>query len=284
MGGRGSLYMNFYNPHDTGDDLDFISASAEFDLDTEKEYNGKTAKLKEKHIHIKQSTDNLPEEIFKPNVNKIDHLSRKYLDTAELLKNTDKELAIRSAKMKQSTRACYLFNNTEFNDVEIILNNDIQKTNRKNLENSVQNVINTGHWVSVDKSELVNKSITHEFGHHVQRVLMELDKQTPDGEEKYNKLLTDLYTAKSNKDRELISSEYAENYATQYFKEIQRIERKQFNHTTTADMLSGYSKKSNMEAFAELFAKTNCNKQKDTLSQAMDIFLNKKMTVKGKPI
>ncbi len=282
MGGRGSLYLNFYNPnHNSMPNLDIanIISTQDQDKDTLKEYNGKTEKLRNKKIFIKESTDLIPENIFKPNINKIDHLTRKYLDSTQILKNQNKQMSIRSIKLNNLTTACYISNNHNLNNLQIILNDKIKHTKKSSLETNVQKIIDRGYWVKTDKKELVNQAITHEFGHHIQRVLMELDKTTSSGRERYNNYLEDVKKAKTKSQIKNLGNKFFEDYATEYFKAIQRIERKEFNHITTHDELSGYSTESNSEAFAELFAKANCTKDKDTLSKSMDLFLSKKMKV-----
>ena len=54
MGGRGSCYLNFYDSSkSTSGDVDLfdIMEGMEEDKDTNKEYNGKTEKLKQKRIY-----------------------------------------------------------------------------------------------------------------------------------------------------------------------------------------------------------------------------------------
>lgn len=281
MGGRGSCYLN-YNNNDYNDEvlLNDIFNNAENDEDTLKEHNGKTQKLKDKNIHIKQSTDHIEEEVLMPNINKVDSLTRKYIETSNILDKKQTELAIRSDVLKGDAVACFI-GSADFSSLQIILKKDLSFANRERAEAISQNEIDTGFWSKSDKNEIINHSITHEFGHYVQRVLMEKDKQTKEGKEKYAQVMEEYYNAKSYAEREKILKTYSEDYATKFFKEIQRIHRKKFGKEDENE-ISEYGRRSNTEAFAELFANLNTTKKPYKLSLAMEEFLKEHTTVKGK--
>lgn len=284
MGGRGSCYLNYNNPNnDDNQILSDLLDNADNDKDTLKEYNGKTQKLKDKNIHIKESTDHLPEDVFIPNIRKIDSLTRKYLDTSDILENKQEQLSIRSDKLKSGTVACFISDSTNFSSLQIVLNKDLTFANRERVEKMTSEQIDSGFWSTSDKNELVNHTLTHEFGHYVQKVIMEKEKETPKGKERYNKMSEALSNTNNINEKNLILQTYSEDCATRYFKEIQRIHRKKFGKENEND-ISRYARKSNSEAFAELFANLNTSKNPNKLSQAMLIFLEKNMTVKGKKI
>ena len=282
MGGRGSCYLNFYDiSKSTSGDIDLfdILEGAEEDKDTEKEYNGKTEKLKQKNIHIKESTDKIPEEIFLPNVYKIDSLTRKYTDTTKILGKNEKELAIRSGKMPSNYVAAFFHDGTKFDNLQIVFNKDLTFSNKSRTEEAVKTQIENGNWIKCDKDEYINQTITHEFGHYVQKVLMQIELNTKIGREKYKQFKNEFKKA-TNKEKEALVRKYSEDYAQKYFKSIQRIHRKNFGKENIDDV-SRYGKTNNREAFAELFANLNCSKEPSTLGKATEIFLAKKMSVKN---
>ena len=283
MGGRGSCYLNFYDiSKSTSGDIDLfdILEGAEEDKDTDKEYNGKTEKLKQKNIHIKESTDKIPEEIFLPNVYKIDSLTRKYSDTTKLLGKEEKELAIRADKMPSNYAAAFFHDGTKFDNLQIVFNKDLTFSNKDIIEKRSEILINKGEWIKCDKEEYVNQTVTHEFGHYVQKVLMQKDLNTKQGRIRYDKYIDELSKATNIKERQLIVKKYSEEYATKFFKSIQRIHRKHFGKENINN-LSEYGKTNNREAFAELFTNLNCSKEPSTLGKATEIFLAKKMSVKN---
>lgn len=251
------------------------------DKDTLKEYNGKTQKLKDKNIHIKESTDHLPEDVFIPNIRKIDSLTRKYLDTSDILENKQEQLSIRSDKLKSSTVACFISDSTNFSSLQIVLNKDLTFANRERVEKMTSEQIDSGYWSKSDKNELVNHTLTHEFGHYVQRILMEKEKETQNGKERYNQVMEEYTKAKTTKERQFVLKTYSEDCATRYFKQIQRIHRQIFGKEDEKE-ISEYGKRSNTEAFAELFANLSTSKNPSNMSKSMKLFLEKNMTVKGK--
>ena len=282
MGGRGSCYLNFYDSSkSTSGDVDLfdIMEGMKEDKDTNKEYNGKTKKLKQKNIHIKESTDKIPEEIFVPNVSKIDSLTRKYSDTAKLLGKEEKELAIRADKMPSNFAALFLHAGAKFDDLQIVLNQDLKFSNRYLIEKRSETLIDNGEWIKCDKEEYINQTITHEFGHYVQKVLMQKELNTKKGREKYEQFKNELKKVPLSEQRNL-ARQYSEDYAEKYFKSIQRIHRKYFGKENIKD-ISNYGETNNREAFAELFTNLNCSKEPSTLGKATEIFLAKKMSVKN---
>lgn len=282
MGGRGSCYLNFYDSSkSTSGDVDLfdIMEGMKEDKDTNKEYNGKTKKLKQKNIHIKESTDKIPEEIFVPNVSKIDSLTRKYSDTAKLLGKEEKELAIRADKMPSNFAALFLHAGAKFDDLQIVLNQDLKFSNRYLIEKRSETLIDNGEWIKCDKEEYINQTITHEFGHYVQKVLMQKELNTKKGREKYEQFKNELKKVPLSEQRNL-ARQYSEEYAEKYFKSIQRIHRKYFGKENIKD-ISNYGETNNREAFAELFTNLNCSKEPSTLGKATEIFLAKKMSVKN---
>lgn len=283
MGGRGSCYLNFNNSNNsTAGDVDITSIleNTNEDKDTLKEYNGKTEKLKNKNIHIKESTDNLPEDVFIPNIKKIDHLTRKYVETSNILKAKNQEMAVRSDRLATYTEACFISSGTDFSSLQIVLNKDLKHSNRKRVEENTQSQIDSGYWMKSDKDQLVNQTITHEFGHYVQRVLMEKDKQTKNGNKEYSDFINNIKNCTTPKQVSKLVRTYSEYKATKYFKQIQRIHRKEFGKESIED-ISRYGRESNREAFAELFANLNTCKNPTSLAKSMSIFLDKNFIVKG---
>ena len=273
MGGRGSCYLNFNNPNDSsGADFNFDIGNPNDEEDTQKEYNGKTEKLLNKNIHIKVSTDKIPEDIFIPNIKKVDSLSRKYKTTANILQNTNQDLNIRAHKMPTQVQACFSSNAMEFNNLQIVLNKDLTIANKKAVENTVQEQIDSGFWTKSDKKELINHTPTHEYGHYIQKILMEQDSKTEEG-----KKIKEDYLQKyaKSKNKRLIAQSYSEECATKYFKQIQKINRREFGKESPND-ISRYGTTNNRECFAELFANANTTSKPNNLSKSLEIFLKER--------
>ena len=187
MGGRGGFFKSFqyeksgdYSPFE---DMIYKGEEENFekDEDTKLEHNGITKKLLDKNIHIKQSTDNFNSNVLIPNIDKVDKLSSKYLDTSRILKKNDKEFSVRADVLSNGTEACFRSYANSLSKMRIVLNRDNRLSTIDNIENRVKSNIEAKHWVKCDKENLVSHTITHEFGHYVQRVLMEREKHTKKG-------------------------------------------------------------------------------------------------------
>ena len=285
MGGRGGYFSKYDSGMSSGN-FDFLNddfndaenENFEEDKDTLKEYEGRTKILVNKNIHIKQSTDDIPEEIFVPNIDKINELTRKYLRTSKILKENNQELAVRADRLKDKTVAYFKSNPNDLTKMRIVLNQDIKFTTRKNLENIAQSSIDTGYWVNCDKEELVNQTITHEFGHYVQRVLMERDRNSYLGKKRYDEYQQKIKSATAPEQVKKIVYDYYNDYARKYLSSIDNIQYKKFNKRFNPKTdTSEYGQSNYCETFAETFAELNGNKNPNTLAKAMGILLNKKI-------
>lgn len=283
MGGRSSAYISYENPSgSSGVDLGImsdISDSIDDDKDTKLPHSGWTQKLKDKNIHIKESTDKISEQILVPNAMKIHELSQKYGKSTKELKEQKQELRVRSHTMEGSVEAMFSSSPTNFENLQIVYNSDIRYMTKERLETQTQNQIASNFWTHSDKDELVNHTISHEYGHFIQRVLMERDiRSNKQDKERREKLLDDLgKTSKSKSKSYKIIQEYAEEYATKYIKAVQRVCRKNFGRDYEQKPLSDYSRESNREYFAEIFCNSETNKNPDDIGKAMKIYLNKKL-------
>lgn len=280
MGGRGSAYISYKNSNSSsGVDIGLMSDiidTTQDDLDTKLPHKGYTQKLKDKHIHIKQSTDNIDEAIMVPNANKVQELTNKYTKTTKTLQKNDEQLRIRSSTLSDNVAAAFISSPVEFKNLQVVYNKDIQFMNKERLEKHTQNEIDSKFWTKSD--DLVNHTITHEYGHYIQRVLMERDiaKHNEDKARK-QKLLSDIDLSKSASKTQRLIQEYSEEYATKYIKSVQRICRKNFGRDYEKDTLSKYSEASNREYFAEMFCNAETNINPDDIGKAMKIYLNKKL-------
>lgn len=282
MGGRGSAYISYKNSNsssgvDIGLMADIID-TMEDDPDTKLPHKGYTQSLKDKHIHIKKSTDNIDEAIVVPNANKVQELTNKYTKTTKTLQKNDEQLRIRSSKLSSNVSAAFISSQTEFKNLQVVYNQDIQFMNKERLERQTQKQIDSGFWTKSDNEDLVNHTITHEYGHYVQRILMERDiTQHNEDKARRNELIEDIKKSKSTSNTQKLIQEYSEEYATKYIKSVQKICRKNFGRDYETKILSRYGTESNREYFAEIFCNAETNTNPDDIGKAMQIFLNKKL-------
>lgn len=283
MGGRGSAFVNYYNESDSsGVDLAIlgdIMDSMDSDEDTKLPHSGYTDLLKQKNVHIKESTDNISEKIIVPNATKIHNLINEYTKTSKELKRSDEELRVRADKMPSNTEAMFVHSPVEFNDLQMVYNADAKYLTRERLERNTQEQIDHQYWTKSDNDELVNHTITHEYGHFVQRVLMEREIRTDKtAKARHERLLEDLEKANGNngKIQRLLQS-YSEECATRYIKGVQRVCRKNFGRDYEKTILSRYGATNNREYFAEIFCNAETNKNPNDIGKAMKIYLKKRL-------
>lgn len=280
MGGRGSAYISYKNSNsssgvDIGLMADIID-TMEDDPDTKLPHKGYTQTLKDKHIHIKKSTDNIDEAIMVPNANKVQELTNKYTKTTKTLQKNDEQLRIRSSTLSNNVAAAFISSPVEFKNLQVVYNKDIQFMNKERLEQHTKNEIDSKFWTKSD--DLVNHTITHEYGHYIQRVLMERDiAQHNEDKARKQKLLSDIDQSKSQIKTQKLIQEYSEEYATKYIKSVQKVCRKNFGRDYEKETLSRYSETSNREYFAEIFCNAETNTNPDDIGKAMKIYLSKKL-------
>lgn len=280
MGGRGSAYISYKNSNsssgvDIGLMADIID-SMEDDPDTKLPHKGYTQKLKDKNIHIKKSTDNISEQILVPNAIKVNELTNKYTRTTKTLQRTNEQLRIRSNKLSNNVSAAFISSQTDFENLQVVYNKDIQYMNKDRLEKLTQDQIQSKYWTKSD--DLINHTITHEYGHYIQRVLMERDvRKNKEDKARRQKLLADIDQSKSTGKTQSLIQEYSEEYATKYIKKVQRICRKNFGRDYEKKVLSRYGTECNREYFAEIFCNAETNTNPDDIGKAMKIYLNKKL-------
>lgn len=283
MGGRGSAFVNYYNSSDSsGVDLailDDIIDNMDSDEDTKLPHSGYTDLLKRKNVHIKESTDKISEKIIVPNATKIHNLINEYTKTSKELKRSDEELRVRADKMQGNVEAMFVHSPVEFNNLQMVYNSDAKYLTRERLEKNTQEQIDQQYWTKSDKDELVNHTITHEYGHFVQRVLMEREvRSDKNAKARYEKLLTDINVnrGKKNKIQKLVQV-YDEECATRYIKAVQRVCRKNFGRDYESVKLSEYGETNNREYFAEIFCNAETNRNPDDIGKAMKIYLKKRL-------
>lgn len=280
MGGRGSKFISYQNSNsNSGVEIGIISDildNLDEDVDTKLLHKGYTEKLKQKNVHIKKSTDNISEEILLTNIAKVDEMVNKYKKTTKMLQKHGEELRIRSHTLPSNVSAAFISSQTDFEHLQVVYNKDVQYMNKERLENEVKAQINQRYWTRSD--DLINHTISHEYGHYIQRILMERDiqKNVKDKERK-QKLISDIKKSKSSNRTKRLIQEYSEEYATKYIKSVQRVCRKHFGRDYEQKTLSDYGTESNREYFAEIFCNSETNVYPDDIGNAMKIYLNKKL-------
>ncbi len=280
MGGRGSEFLSYQNFNSTSG-VDYgimaeILGGMDDDLDTKLPHKGFTEKLKQKNIHIKESTDKISEDILLANIKKVDEMANKYQKSTKTLKKHKEELRIRSHILQNGVEAAFMSSKTKFENLQVVYNQDIQFSTKERIEERTKDQIKQEYWTRSD--DLVNHTISHEYGHYIQRILMQRDIQkNKEDKERREKLIADIKKSASQRKAQHLIDVYSEEYATRYIKSVQRVCRKNFGRDYEKVKLSDYGTESNREYFAEIFCNSETNTNPDDIGKAMQIYLKKKL-------
>lgn len=249
MGGRGAFigYKNRAGHHNK-------EITDTFDQDSKTTKTTKISKtLEKKNFIVMKSTDKIPDEIFLPNMNKINKILEENPELYRALGK--KKIYVRSEKFADpDTDACFDDRNSQ--RTQIIYNKIIFGQTRKKFEAGARTVIKDKIWTRSDENELVNHVIVHEFGHFVQRIL--IDKQA----------------RLEGKPKGFHSSRYDKKQAEKMLEDIENICYNKFHKPPKT---SAYGTSDEYEFFAETFCELYTTKNPSYTAKALGIYLKEKL-------
>lgn len=257
MGGRGSEFKQVLEVS-SEKNLDLGDYSK--DKETTKQ-NNLTKSLKRYNIIVCESTDSMDEALLNSNLQQIEKLSNKY--SVLLSKEPEQELHIRNFKIKDdNVLACFSRTEPLFTELQICYNKhkvkDVQSMNDV-IKTNIQRGFNAS---AENKTDYV---ITHEFGHYLERNIIE--KRFQQDIQQFVKFKNDYKNSKQKVNEE----------ADKIYYEISEIAKTKYRNTSLG--VSDYSLQENSrEWFAEVFASAFTNSSyKPPLARAMIDFLKKEM-------
>lgn len=260
MGGRSS---NFSYNKDTGET---ISQRAEIYPLIDKEHDVITEinnpyidELQEGNHNICCSTNGFNYDIMNNNFKKIYDIVRKYPQISKNL--DDAELNIRGATFSdKNTQACFSYNVLNKDNMTIFLGKDVYTKNKQLIEKDAKYNQDIRFWSKSDDKDLVNKVIAHEYGHFIEKLI--IDKKIKDDPK-----------TKEMETYQLIN--YANMQAGLIKREIISIQKKHFN--STEKTISEYGEYNGKEFFAETFANLVTSKEPTTLAKSLEIYLKENL-------
>lgn len=216
-----------------------------------------TEKLKNKrNTWVMSTTDDLQRKVMNEQSEFLRNLSDEYSGSTNLL-TKDNNLRIRALPLKSSsTMAAFVFPFDKYNKMQICYNkkffnqaqNEIYKNSKKNID--------SGWHSHSDEENIVNHTIAHEYGHFVERTIVE--KYKNNNPEEYSQF-SDFETYYKAKSKEIC-------------KKIYQIKAEQLGDKTH-DRVSEYAYDCYPENFAEIFANLATSKKPTNWGNAMKIFL-----------
>ena len=206
--------------------------------------------LPNKNFVVMASTDKIPEEILMPNLKKIEKMLNKNPKFYNYL-NKEK-VYIRTETISDSRiSACFSVDEVK---KQIIFNSNLARKNRESVENVAREQIKANWWTKSDKDELINHVTVHEFGHYVQRIL--IDKQAKkDG-------------------KEFADRSYELKQRENMRAEIKKICYNQLGHKPKT---SRYGDTKAGEFFAETFCELYTSKNPSPTAKALEIYLKENL-------
>lgn len=253
MGGRGAI-IGFQNS--SGSLKIKVTDTFDQDIETTKQTHI-VKKLKNRNVVVMQSTDNIQYDILTPNLKQLDRLLSA---TPTYYKFLEKEkLYIRTEKFANPHYgAAFRCEPDKFSRPEIIFNSNLNKKTKKDVEIQARRNILVKNWTPCDEFHLVDKTMTHEVGHYVQR------------------MLTQKHVSKVGE--ELVRSRNPRTYDESYAEKMrEKIEKICYNKFGVIPKSSYYGQTSPFEWFAETFAELHTCKEPSYLAQAMDIYLKEEI-------
>ena len=213
--------------------------------------------LQEDNITVCRSTDNFSHENINPNFIKIREINDKFYGIVKNLKHTN--LDIRGAKFEDSTIACFSHNLTDKDDMTIFLSSDLSTKTKHQIEKDTKDQIDMKYWSPCDNNELINHTLAHEYGHFVQKLLIEknIDKE---------------------KRKKQNFSQNKLDYSMEAIKiknSILKIQKEKFNETNS--FISEYATENSREFFAEVFANLMTSKEPTNLAKSLEIYIKENL-------
>ncbi len=252
MGGRGSAFrittgrtnenwfQNYYNEKYTNlptKDTDYLKDN--------------------KDTWVMETTDSINREVMNGQSKFIKNLSKTYSGSTQLLSDTN-NLRIRALKLKSSsTYAAFVFPMDKYEKMQICFNTNKINVSKQQLENKTKAQIACGFWSHSDDDNLANHTIAHEYGHFVERTIIEkMSKANPQERKQFLYHFDKYYNEKSK----------------EIYKRIYEIKCNNFNDVDK-QRVSRYANDCHAENFAEVFANLVTSKAPTNWGKAMKVYL-----------
>jgi len=213
--------------------------------------------LQEDNITICRSTDNFSHENINPNFLKIREINNKFFGITKNLKHSN--LDIRGAKFEDDTVACFSHNLTDKENMTIFLSSDLSSRTKKDLETETKYLVKNKDWSPCDNNELINHTLAHEYGHFIQKLLIEK-------------------TIDKDKRKKQTLSQNKFDYSLEAIKiknSILKIQKEKFNDTNS--FISNYATTNSKEFFAEVFANLMTSKEPTNLAKSLEIYIKENL-------
>lgn len=252
MGGRGSSFLktsgrtneDWFKDYDYETYTNKPTASTDFLKDI-------------KNTWVMSTTDVINRPVMNKQSDFIKTLASDYSGSIQLLDESN-NLHIRALTLKSSsTYAAFVFPRSDYKKMQICFN--LKKINQPEdvLKNNTKTQIDSGYWSYSDDNNLVNHTVAHEYGHFVERTIIEKKaKKVPIEQRELTYNFEEYYHKKSK----------------EIYDEIYKIKCSNYGDNSK-QRISRYAQDSYQENFAEIFANLTTSKHPTNWAKAMDTYL-----------
>lgn len=256
MGGRSSTFKYSSDGRSDSQTIKYKPLLS-LEQDVQSTNSSEIESLKKFNHQICISTDAFKKENFNPNIAKLSELNNRFKTWTKLDKENN--LKIRAAKFEGNCVACFSSFGTSKKDMTIFLSDDLIYQNKGSLEALTKANISIEHWSKCDNKELINHTLSHEYGHFVQKLI--IDKQ----------LERDKVDLSTETNVNLIRSIYAKKCK----REILNICKTQFKDDNK--FISEYGAEKATEFFAEAFANLVDSQNPSNIAKATEIYIKENL-------
>lgn len=213
---------------------------------------------------VMSSTDNIRRDVMNEQSDFLKQISNKYKGSTSLL-DKNNNLRIRSMKYSKGSRtyAAFVYPRDDYENMQICFNERYINKTKKELTEKTKEQIDRGFWSKSDAKNIVNHTVAHEYGHFIERTLLEKYVLEHPKECKYVK--SSLYAWDI----------FEEQQSKQIFNDIYKIKCEKFNDDSKK-RISKYSEYNVHENFAEVFCNLVTTKKPSNWAKAMEIYLKEK--------
>lgn len=258
MGGRCSNFHFGDNGEVSTNKVEFTPLiDAEHDTISERN-NDYIDILQDENINVCISTDNFKAENFNPNIKKIYEITDKFNGIAKNIKHS--QLDVRGAEFEGNTVACFSYYVDRKDDMTIFLNSNLSKVSKQMLELETKSQVDAKYWSPCDKEEYINHTLAHEYGHFVEKLLIDKKMQADE----------------RSKNMSYVEKKQLHNILAVKIKfDILKIQQERFNKKDK--FISDYGEKDSREFFAETFANLVNSKNPTTLAKSLEIYIKENL-------
>lgn len=218
---------------------------------------------------VKEDLSKLDSELLSDNTQRLNELIEKYPKTKEFISSNGALFGAKSQSfIGKDTVAC-CSSGVDVKNIEI----DLSKGYYSSVQNllDVENKSISTNWSMPMATEYKKTyTITHEFGHFIENVL--INEYNHNNYAEFLNMRTRCLSANSTTKSKQILRRWQEKIAEPIAQEIYEIAKKNNPNFKLYEHLSEYGKKNSFEFFAECFANMECGKPNE-LGKAMKEFL-----------